>query len=226
MGWIRAFLVFAVWFGGLVTALAVDRFVVEDWRSYPIGTRGVPNGWMRQKWSGRAAYDFEIFADNGQPVLHLRSKRDSSMISRDLRRQLNLRETPVLEWSWKLITLPSGAHACYKSTDDEAAQVYVGWLRFPEMVRSLIIGYVWDSTGTVGTICKSQKASTVTYVILRSGGGELGKWITERRDVIKDFLQIYGEQPANPTALSLSIDSDDTASSAESFIGPIVFARP
>jgi Protein of unknown function (DUF3047) len=102
----------------------------------------------------------------------------------------------------------------------------VAWLRFPQTVRSLIIGYIWDSTAPVGTICKSQKTGTVTYIFLRSGGGELGKWITERRNVVEDFRKIYGGVPDNPTALSLSIDSDDTASSAESFIGRIVFTRP
>jgi hypothetical protein len=91
-------------------------------------------------------------------------------------------------------------------------------------VRSRIIGYVWDSTAPGGTIC--EKTSTVTYVVLRSGADELDKWITERRNVVEDFRKIYGEAPDNFTALSLGIDSDDTRSSAESFIGPIVFTRP
>jgi Protein of unknown function (DUF3047) len=98
-------------------------------------------------------------------------------------------------------------------------------VRFPEMVRSLIIGYVWDSTARVGTICKSQKTPTIVYLVLRSGPGELGKWITERRNVVEDFRRIYGGIPENPSAVSLSIDSDDTSSSAESFIGPIAFTR-
>jgi hypothetical protein len=219
-------IVVAVAFTAVVTAGVAD-YVVEDWRSYPIGTRGIPGDWKAQNW-GRGANDFEIVADNGQPVLHLKSKGDSSTISRDLRGQgqFNLRETPVLEWSWKVITLPTGGNACQKSTDDEAAQVYVAWLRFPQTVRSLIIGYIWDSTAPVGTICKSQKTGTVTYIVLRSGDGELGKWITERRNVVEDFRKIYSEVPDNPTELSLSIDSDDTASSAESFIGRIVFTRP
>ena len=99
-------------------------------------------------------------------------------------------------------------------------------MRAPESVRSRIIGYVWDSTAPAGTICKSQKTATVTYVVLRSGADELGKWITERRNVVEDFQRIYGEAPDNPTALSLAIDSDDTRSSAESFIGPTVFTQP
>jgi hypothetical protein len=221
----RPVIVVTVAFSVVVTAWAADH-MVEDWRSYPTGTRGIPGDWKAQTWGDRAAYDFEIVSDNGQPVLNLKSKGDSSTISRDLRKQFNLRETPVLEWSWKAITLPTGANACQKSTDDEAAQVYVVWLRFPETVRSLIIGYIWDSTARVGTICKSQKTGAVTCIVLRSGVGELGKWITERRNVVEDVRKIYGGTPDNPTALSLSIDSDDTASSAESFIGPIVFTRP
>jgi hypothetical protein len=124
------------------------------------------------------------------------------------------------------MTLPAGGYACQKSTDDQAAQVYVAWLRVPESVRSRIIGYVWDSTAPRGTICKSQKTPTVTYIVLRSGSDELGKWITERRNVVEDFRTIYGEAPDNPNTLSLSIDSDDTRSSADSLIGPTVFTRP
>jgi hypothetical protein len=206
-------------------AWATERVVIADWRSYPIGTRGIPGDWKEQTW-GKPVYDLEIVSDNGQPLLRLRSNGDNSTISRDLRGSVDLKETPILEWSWKVTTLPTGGNACQKSTDDQAAQVYVAWLRSPESVRSRIIGYVWDSTAPAGTICKSQKTSTVTYVVLRSGSDELGKRITERRNVVEDFRRIYGEAPDNPSALSLAIDSDDTRSSAESFIGPTVFKRP
>jgi hypothetical protein len=217
--------VLAVAFAVVATAWAADRVVVEDWRSYPLGTRGIPGEWKEQTW-GKPVYDLEIVADNGQPVLRLRSKGDNSTISRDLRDRVDLNATPILEWSWKVVTLPTGGNACQKSTDDEAAQVYVAWLRAPEAVRSRIIGYVWDSTAPAGTICKSQKTSTVTYVVLRSGSDDLGKWITERRNVVEDFRRIYGEAPDTPTVLSLAIDSDDTRSSAQSFIGATVFTRP
>ena len=216
--------VLTVAFAVVATAWAADRVVVEDWRAYPLGTRGVPGEWKGQSW-GKPAHDIEVVSDNGQPVLRLRSKGETSTISRDLKGGVDLDETPILEWSWKVITLPTGGNACQKSTDDEAAQVYVAWLRSPEAVRSRIIGYVWDSTAPPGTICKSQKTPTVTYVVLRSGSDELGKWITERRNVVEDFRKIYGEAPDKPTAVSLSIDSDDTRSSAELFIGPTVFTR-
>jgi hypothetical protein len=131
---------------------------VEDWRSYPHGTRGIPGDWKEQKW-GKPAYDLEIVSNDRQPVLHLRSKGDNSTISRDLRASVDLKETPILEWRWKVMTLSTGGKACQKSIDDETAQVYVAWLRSPEAVRSRIIGYVWDSTAPAGTICKSDIAA-------------------------------------------------------------------
>lgn len=217
--------VFAVACAVVATAWAGDRVVVEDWRSNALGTRGIPSDWKEQTW-GKPAYDLEIVSDDGQRALHLKSKGETSTIIRDLKASVDLKETPIIEWKWKVMTLPSGGNACHKSTDDEAAQVYVAWLRTPEAVRSRIIGYVWDSTAPAGTICKSEKTSTVTYVVLRSGADELGKWITEHRNVAEDFRKIYGEAPDKPTALSLGIDSDDTRTSAESFIGPTAFTRP
>ncbi len=206
-------------------AWAADVALIEDWSRYPVGTKGVPEGWKPQNW-GHPKYDFTIVENDGHHVLDLRSHDDGSTINKDIKRKVNLKETPVLEWSWKAVVLPKGGDSRKKETDDQAAQLYVAWPRFPEAVRSRIIGYVWDTTAPVGTIVKSEKTSTVTYIVLRSGTADLGKWVTERRNVAEDFKRIYGEEPDNPGAISVAIDSNDTHSSAESFMGPIAFKRP
>ena len=93
-------------------------------------------------------------------------------------------------------------------------------------VRSRIIGYVWDSTAPAGGVFTSASTRLVTYVVVRSGPGELDRWITERRNVREDFLRIYGEEPAEQVeAVTIAIDSNDTRSRAESFMGEIVFGR-
>ncbi len=206
-------------------AWAADRIVVEDWSRIAVGTRGLPPEWKGQSW-GSPKYDFAVVDNDGKRVLHLKSRDEGSTIARDLRGKIDLKATPILEWSWRIVTLPKGANSCKKSTDDQAAQVYVAWRRFPEALRSRIVGYVWDSTAPVGTICKSEKTSTVTYVVLRSGPAELGKWITESRNVSEDFRKIYGEEPDTPDAISVSIDSNDTNSVSESFVGEILFRKP
>jgi Protein of unknown function (DUF3047) len=209
----------------VAAAPAADQVLVEDWSTHPVGATGVPAGWQRQNW-GSPKYDFAIVAEDGRKVVRMRSANEGSTISKDINGKVNLKETPLLEWSWKATVLPRAANSCKKATDDQAAQVFVVWRRFPESVRSRIIGYVWDTTAPVGTVCKSEKTGTVTYVVLRSGPAELGKWLTERRNVVEDFLKIYGETPDEPAAVSLAIDSNDTNSSAESYAGAILFRRP
>ncbi len=211
--------------GLVAVALAADMVVVEDWSVQPAGTKGIPPPWQKQRW-GSPAYDFTVVEDGGRKVLHLKSASDSSTISKEIKGKVSLKETPILEWTWKAVSLPRGGDSRKKETDDQAAQLYVTWPRFPEAVRSRIIGYIWDTTAPVGTTVKSQKTGTVTYIVVRSGPADLGQWLTERRNVREDFKQVYGEEPDDPSVLSFGIDSDDVKGTAESFMGFIVFRKP
>jgi hypothetical protein len=208
-----------------VTALGAERVVIEDWSRYRPGLRGIPPDWKGQNW-GSPVYDFAVVENDGQTALHMRSENDSSTISKDIRGKVNLEATPLLEWRWKVTTLPKPGNSCRKATDDQAAQIFLVWPRFPEAVRSRIIGYVWDTTAKAGTICPSEKTRTVTYIVIRSGEADLGKWLTEQRNVREDFKKIYGEEPESPAAIALAIDSNDTKSTAESYIGSLVFRGP
>jgi hypothetical protein len=138
------------WLLGLAAlAGAADGVLVEDWSAYPVGTHGLPAGWQRQSW-GSPAYDFMIVNDDGRRALHLKSHDENSTITRDIKGMVNLSDTPILEWNWKAVSLPGGADVRHGATDDEVLQVYVDWPRAPAIVRSRIIGYVWDRVAPVG----------------------------------------------------------------------------
>ena len=206
-------------------AAAQGNVVVEDWAKQPVGKTGIPNGWQGQSW-GSPNYDsFSIEAEGPARVLHMKSQNDGSTINKELK--LDLKPNCVLQWRWKAVVLPKGADSRKKETDDQGVQVYVTFPRFPQAVRSRIIGYVWDTAAPVGTIVKSEKAGTVTYVVVKSGAEGLGQWHTESRNVCEDFKKIYGEELNEPLgALSVAIDSNDTRSTAESYVGEIVFKKP
>jgi hypothetical protein len=210
----------------LASAAWAADFLVEDWSTSTVGTTGLPSGWQAQSWGTPNYALFSIDEDAGRKVLHMRSQNDGSTIAKDVKGKVNLKDTPILEWSWKMVMLPKGANSCLSATDDQAGQVFVMWPRFPEMARSRIIGYVWDTTQPVGTICKSEKTKTVTYVVVRSGQADVGKWFTERRNVVEDFKKIYNDSADHLGAVSVSIDSNDTHSSSESFVGAIRFRAP
>ena len=135
----------------VVAAWAADPVVVADWSKYRVGSRGIPAGWKGGSW-GSPQYDFTVVEVEGQRVLHLKSDGDSSTIALEIKGKVDLRETPVLEWRWKVAKLPRGADARKGETDDEAGQIYVTWPRFPEAVRARSIGYIWDTTAPVGSL--------------------------------------------------------------------------
>jgi len=198
--------------------------VVEDWSKQPEGKTGIPDGWKGQNW-GSPKYDFRIETQGGRKVLRAKSQDDSSTISKEAK--VNVKDRPILQWSWQAVTLPKGGDARKSATDDQAAQVYVTFPRFPQAVRSRIISYLWDTTAPAGAIFKSEKTSLVTYVVVRSGPADVGKWVTESRNVLEDYKKIYGEAPGEDVgAISISIDSNDTHSSAEACFGEILFRKP
>jgi hypothetical protein len=221
LGGVALTIVLAV--GSMATAQS-DRAVVEDWSTQPAGKRGIPVGWQGQNW-GNPKHDFVVVAESPNRVLHLRSDDDSSTISKEVK--VDLKQYPILQWRWKAVVLPTGGDARRKQSDDEAAQLYVTFPRFPSAVRSRVIGYIWDSTAPVGATFPSQKVSTVTFVVVRSGDADLGRWVTETRNVLEDYRRIYGEAPAETVgAISISINSQNTNSRAESYFGEILFRKP
>ena len=209
--------------GGIALAQP-SSVVVENWEKVPVGTKGIPPGWQGQKW-GDPRYDFTVIEDGGDKALQLKSADDSSTISKEIK--VDVKQYPILEWTWKVVTLPPHGHARKAEADDEAAQLYVTFPRFPSTVRSRIIGYIWDSTEPAGASFQSAKVSSVHYIVVRSGSADLGKWITETRNVLEDFRKIYGESPGEPAgAITLSINSQNTGSKAESLFGKILFKKP
>lgn len=197
--------------------------VVEDWAKQPAGRRGVPDGWKAQNW-GAPKYDFEIVGEGLGKALLMKSENEGSTINKEIK--VDVTQYPYLTWRWKAIALPQGADSRKAATDDQACQIYVTFPRFPTAVRSRILGYIWDTSAPGGTMVTSQKTSTVTYFVVRSGPAELGRWITETRNVLEDFKKAHGGPPAEEVgAVSVGIDSNDTHDRAECAVGEIAFKK-
>ena len=201
---------------------ACSGLVIEDWSRIPAATKGTPPGWRGQVMD-TLAHAMSIVDDGNRNVLCLVSARDSWAITKDIKSDVEINKAPILEWSWKAITLPARGDSREEATDDYAARVCVGWLRFPAALRSRILCYVWDSTAPVGTIVRHKTAPTITLVVVRSGAAELGRWVNEQRNVADDFKRVYADSPDAPRMIVIAISSELTNSMAEACWGSIAF---
>ena len=131
--------------------------------------------------------------------------------------------TPVLEWAWKVIAQPAGTDLTTWAGSDASGPIFVVWPRFPAMLRSRLVGYVWDPAIPAGSVVTSAKTRLVTFVVARSGSRGLGEWSLERHDVTADYRRIYGEPAPKPGAVALSIDTNDTRATAVARFGRIAF---
>ncbi|MBI2369203.1 MAG: DUF3047 domain-containing protein [Deltaproteobacteria bacterium] len=187
--------------------------------------RGVPAGWELKMWKGgEETAEVAVGRDGSRVALHLRSAGNSFALYKKV--TFDIREYPVVTWRWKVTVLPQGGDARQKTKDDQAAQLYVSFPKFPEFVNFRSVGYIWDSTAPAGSYLRSKKNSRVGYVVVRSGRNGLGEWHAERRNVYEDYKRLFDEEPPKVGTVSLGIDSDDTASRAESHFAEVTFLGP
>ena len=198
------------------------RVPVTDRAPSRLPAEGVPTGWELHEWAGRAAIEL-IAAEQGIAV-RLRSARASFALHRDV--IVDLKEFPFLAWQWKAARLPAGGDVRARASDDQAAQVYVVFPRWPSpLTSSEVIGYVWDSRAPVGTQVASPKAPNVRIIVVESGTSRLDSWQRQERNVAADYAALFGRQPPRVGQIALMIDSNDTRSDAEVLFGELAFSR-
>ena len=197
---------------------AADRLVVGDF-SLGVNSLGVPEGWELKEKAGRAG--LKVVEDDGVPAVRFQSTNASFSLQREVK--ANLGEYPILSWKWKVTQLPAGGDFRRSKTDDQAAQLFVAFNR-----RQTIV-YMWDTTAPQGTIgdANAPPFMSIKVVVMRSAGGETGKWLTEHRNVYDDYRKFFGptDKPPVVTGIRLQINSQHTKTRAESCFADVMFTK-
>ena len=170
----------------------------------------LPTDWKaRDAVSAGKVYSVQI--ELGKRFIHADSKGTKDQIGLEAR--WPLREFPLLQWQWRAVQFPAGSNEREKSRNDSVLGIYIIFGTFP-FIKT--IKYIWSDTLPVGSSFPSPYSSSTRIVVVRSGRAQQGTWVTERRDVLADYFQIYGEGEKNPVAsgIGLLTDSDDTNSHA------------
>jgi hypothetical protein len=185
---------------------------------------GTPYGWELKAFAGEPSV--ELVRDDGRVALRLRSERTSFALHRDV--VLDIRQHPMLAWSWKAVRLPTAGDVRDPARNDQAAQVYVIFPRWPSPQSATdIIGYVWDSQAPVGTKLNHPRLPNVRIIVVESGATHVNTWQRQVRNVAQDYQALFGRQPPPRVGkVALMIDTNDTRGEAEALFGDLTFFRP
>lgn len=178
-------------------------------------------GWKNRTFHGATKYELDRSGD--RMALHARCRNSASGLFLD--RKIDVRATPVIEWSWRVDAVfePPLAERT-KATDDYPARVYVvvdgGLLAW----RTRAISYIWASGMPEGADWPNAYTQKAHMVAVRSGApARPGVWVTERRNVRSDFRRYHGLEVEAIDGVAIMTDCDDRAGTAEAWYGTIRF---
>ena len=176
--------------------------------------------WDKPVHFGKGSW--EVVGDGEDQAIKLRTETSSFALEKNI--TVDLRQTPYLEWEWKVTVPPTGGDFSSPDTDDQAAQLLIVFPRtFFE--RRKVISYIWDPTSPKGTTAAGAGPIhlNVQAIVVESGADQIGQWVIEKRNVVEDFRALFGEIPERAVAIRMQINSQHTKSVAEVFWRTIHF---
>jgi hypothetical protein len=196
-------------------AFAKDQVVIADF-STAVDRPGLPAGWQLKERSGKG--DVAFLRDDGIAAARLRSANTSFSLQKEV--QVDLRKYPVLSWKWKVTKLPAAGDYRKAGSDDQAAQLFLAFSK----TRGIV--YLWDTSAPAGSAGDAAAPffMSIKAIVVRSGPGDSGKWITENRNVLEDYRNLFNEEPGPVAGIRLQINSQHTRTSAESYFADIAFS--
>jgi hypothetical protein len=184
-------------------------------------TLPLQQAWTHQSFGAATSYD-NVMLD-GIPAIRAIGRESASGLYRDTSYRVEGR--PWLEWTWRVDQLQETADIRVKSREDFAAAIFLIFGR-PSMINREVptLAYVWTSDRLpVGTVVGSPRhPRSVRSIVVRSGVEQLGHWMRERRNVLADLQQAFGEElPDMVEVVALFTDNDQTGEPVEAYYGAI-----
>lgn len=209
----------------VMASLIAGYFMVLSWAGnervdVALFSRGDLGGWQSQIFAGVTRY--ALTAESGRTVLRADSNATASGLYRKV--SIELGQTPILNWTWRVGGLPTSADERTRAGDDYAARVYVifsGGLMF---WRTRAINYVWSNKQLIDSSWPNAYTGNARMIAVESGSGRAGRWVEEHRDVRADYLRVFGEEPGRVDAVAIMTDTDNTGTMATAWYGDIWFS--
>ena len=152
-----------------------------------------PEGWQYLWHVGPAEIFRQADTAGDAPCIHCRTHKDAGILQKAV--DLPLTPQSELSWRWRVDSLPSTLREDTVPSHDYLSIAV-------EFDNGRDITYYWSATlpEGYGYDCPLPNWKGIEYhVVVRSGAGNLGEWLDERRNLYEDYRRYMGEPPARIT---------------------------
>ncbi|MDP1853185.1 MAG: DUF3047 domain-containing protein [Candidatus Omnitrophota bacterium] len=182
---------------------------------FPFNKKNALGEWQEKIFKNKVLYSIEPTHEGG----YLSAKSNKACSGIFYKIKFHPKEFPLISWKWKIVSFPKknkdkNVKGGWLEKDDYAARVYV---IFPSFIftNTKAIEYIWDENLPEGTILTSPYWRNIKLIVIESGRKNIDQWATEERNIHKDYVLAFRNQPGNVGAIALMTDTDNTLSSAE-----------
>jgi hypothetical protein len=188
------------------------------------------SAWRFVSLPNKVPTQFDVVDVDGAPALRITAAGAYGNLVRELPQGS---ASGTLRWQWRVDRLNERADLTRRDGDDTTMKVCALFdlpmeavpvierqvLRLMrsktgEALPAAAVCYVWDAHLAQGTSLDNAFTRRMRYIVLRGAGAPLQRWVEESRDLVADFLRLFGDEAKGQVpplvALTVGADSDNT----------------
>ena len=197
------------------SVVTADNIAISNFASDGI------KGWEEKSFVGQT--DYSVVEKAGEQVLYANAKASASVLY--FEKEISLKATPFLNWSWQVENTYGAIDEQTKAGDDYPARIYVVAKTGLFPWNTLALNYVWSSNAAKGQHWPNAFTEKAHMITLQSGDGQKQQWVSEKINVLADFKTYFNADIETINGIAIMTDSDNTGKEAAAFYKKIFFSN-
>ncbi len=188
------------------------------------------SSWEPKSFANETAYEVTSHKER----MCIKAFSDKAASGYVLKQEIDLLETPYINWSWLVEKALPKLDEKAKAGDDYSARVYVVVDGGLFVWKTKALNYVWSGSQAQGQVWDNAFAgSNAKMIAVRGEDAKTGQWYEEKRNVYEDLIQFFGDkgdEEVNQKSyryidiIAIMTDTDNSQGQAEAYYGDIIFS--
>ncbi len=229
----------------LVLCVAAPAGAADDAAIAAFSSAGAgdpPAAWKFTTLPNKKPTQFAVVDLGGAKVLKVTAEDSYGNLVHTMR--VKVSDQATLSWRWRVDKLIDEADLKVRAGEDAAAKVCVSFgfdgskltigeraklslarSTTGEDVPTQTLCYVWDNKLAADTALVSAFTKRIRFIVLQSGGGKLGQWVSERRNLAADHQRMFKDESEGNVpdlvAVAIGADADNTHGRGLAYVGDV-----